>query len=201
MKHARRLVFSVLSLLTGCAAIPAEPIATVQHVDLPRFMGRWYVIASIPTFLEKDAYGAIESYELNADGTVATTFTFHNGSLDGPLKSMTPRGTVRSATNATWAMQFLWPFKAKYLIAYVDSQHSVAIIARSKRDYVWIMARTPRLSTSAYQELEGRVGALGYDLSKLRCVPQVAGVTPLLFSDSPARVAVGSVEHRNGHRP
>lgn len=179
MKHTRRFIFSVLSLLTGCAAVPTEPIITVQPVDLPRFMGRWYVIASIPTFLEKDAYGAIESYELNADGTVATTFTFRKGSLDGPLKSMKPRGTVRATTNATWSMQFVWPFKAEYLIAYVDSQYSVTIVARNKRDFVWIMARTPELSASAYQELEDRVGSLGYDLSKLRRVPQAVGVPAL----------------------
>ena len=174
MKHTRRFIFSVLSLLTGCAAVPTEPITTVQHVDLPRFMGRWYVIASIPTFLEKDAYGAIESYKLNADGTVATTFTFRKGSLDGPLKSMTPRGTVRATTNATWSMQFVWPFKAEYLISYLDDSYSVTIIARSKRDYVWIMARAPAIADAEYDRLVALVKEWGYDTSRLRKFPQPA---------------------------
>ena len=169
------LIVPLLSMLTSCASVPLTPIATIEHVDLPRFMGRWYVIASIPTFIEKDAYQAVETYELNADGTIATTFTFHKGSLDGPLKSMKPRGTVRSATNATWGMQFVWPFKAEYLIAYVDPQYSETIVARSKRDYVWIMARSPQLDPTAYQRLEDRVGKLGYDVSKLRRVPQARG--------------------------
>ena len=59
-----------------------KPIHTVEKVDLNRFMGDWYVIANIPTFIEKDAYNAIETYRLEDDGTVATTFRFNTGSMD-----------------------------------------------------------------------------------------------------------------------
>ncbi|MDH3882803.1 MAG: lipocalin family protein, partial [Desulfobacterales bacterium] len=72
-----------------------KPIHTVDKVDLNRFMGDWYVIASIPTFIEKDAFNAIESYRLDDDGTVATTFKFNKGSFDGPLKKYHARGYVR----------------------------------------------------------------------------------------------------------
>ena len=41
---------------------------TVEFVDLERFMGDWYVIANIPTFIEKGATNAIESYKLMDDG-------------------------------------------------------------------------------------------------------------------------------------
>lgn len=62
-----------------------KPIHTVDNVDLNRFMGDWYVIASIPTFIEKDAFNAVESYRLDDDGTVATKFKFNKGSFDGPI--------------------------------------------------------------------------------------------------------------------
>ncbi len=160
-------------LLSACASMASPPIATVPHVDLPRFMGAWYVIASIPTFLEKDAYDAVESYSLNGDGTIATTFTFHKGGFDGKLKTMRPVGfVVDHDSNATWGMQFIWPFKAQYLIAYVDDAYSQTIIARDARDYVWIMARAPTLEPAAYQSLVDRVGRLGYDTATLRLVPQ-----------------------------
>ena len=163
----------LLSLfLASCASVPKTPIPTVAQIDLPRFMGDWYVIASIPTFLEKEAYGAVESYKLNADGTIATTFTYHKGSLDGPPKTMQPRGFVRDSTNAVWGMQFVWPIKAEYLIAYVSPGYTETIIARTARDYVWIMARTPTLPAPEYQRLVDKVAALGYDTSKLRVVPQ-----------------------------
>jgi apolipoprotein D and lipocalin family protein len=152
--------------------MPQNPVPTVSHVDLPRFMGDWYVIASIPTFLEKNAYNAVESYHLDADGTIATTFSFHKGSFDGPQKTMKPRGWVRDESNAVWGMQFIWPIKAEYLIAYLNDEYTATIIARNARDYVWIMARTPELAPNEYQALVGEVGKMGYDPSKLQRVPQ-----------------------------
>jgi apolipoprotein D and lipocalin family protein len=153
--------------------MPKEPIKPLPTVDLPRFMGAWYVIASIPTFIEKGACNAIESYRLNADGTIATTFTFHKKTFDGPLKTLKPRGWVTDKTsNARWGMQFVWPIKAEYLIAYINDEYTQTIIARSARDYVWIMARTPDMADTEYQRLLARVGQLGYDTAKVMRVPQ-----------------------------
>jgi len=69
-------------------------------------------------------------------------------------------------------MQFIWPFKSEYIIAYLDKDYTSTIIARNARDYVWIMARTPVITDSHYQELTTAVANLGYDESKLRKVPQ-----------------------------
>jgi apolipoprotein D and lipocalin family protein len=161
----------VIALLAGCSSAPTIPTAT--YVDLDRFMGDWYVIANIPTRWEVGAHNAIESYRRDPDGSIATTFTFRDGSFDGEEKVMRPRGFVRDTTsNAVWGMQFVWPIKAEYLIAYVDPEYTQTIIARSALDYVWIMARTPTLTDEQYAALERRVAELGYDLSKLQKVPQ-----------------------------
>jgi apolipoprotein D and lipocalin family protein len=69
-------------------------------------------------------------------------------------------------------MQFIWPIKAEYIIAWVDDAYSETIIARTARDYVWIMARTPTLTPERYAALVQRVRDLGYDVSKLNKVPQ-----------------------------
>jgi apolipoprotein D and lipocalin family protein len=136
-------------------------------------MGDWYVIATIPTFIEKEAYNAVESYRLETDGTIATTFTFNKGAFDGPPKKYEPKGFVRDTTsNAVWGMQFVWPIKAQYVIAHVDDKYTETIIARDKRDHVWIMARTPTLAPADQERLIQRVRELGYDLSELRLVPQ-----------------------------
>jgi len=146
---------------------------TVEFVDLDRFMGDWYVIAHIPASLEKNAYGAIESYRLADDGTIETTFTFREGSFDGEKKTYTPKGFVRDGkTNAEWGMQFVWPIKADYRIVYLDADYQVTIIGRAKRDYVWIMARQPEIDEARYADLVQRVADLGYDVAKLRKVPQ-----------------------------
>jgi apolipoprotein D and lipocalin family protein len=165
----------VLGLLTGCASGSRSPIPTVSSVDLSRFMGDWYVIAHIPTFIEKNAYDAVESYALAPDGTIATTFTFREGGPDGPTKRYTPTGFVRDReNNSTWGMQFIWPIKAEFLIASLDAGYTQTIIARNARDYVWIMARTPDIPAADYARHVEQLRAWGYDVSQLRRVPHAA---------------------------
>lgn len=156
---------------TGSAGAELKPIA--RHVDLKRFMGDWHVIAHIPVFLEKDAYNAVESYELAEDGSIPTTFTFNKGSLDGPVKTMRPKGFIHDkGTNAEWRMQFLWPFKAAYLITYLADDYGTTIIGVPSRKYAWIMARTKTLPDAEYKALVKELERQGHDISKLRKVPQ-----------------------------
>jgi len=161
-------------MLSACQMHHATtPITTAEHVDIPRFMGRWYVIASIPTFIERDAYNAVETYRLDDDGTIETIFTFNKGSFEGPLKRYEPRGFVRDeSSGAVWGMQFVWPIKADYRIVYVSDDYSRTIVGREARDHVWIMARVPNLSNDDYQSLLAVVAREGYDVSKVRAVPQ-----------------------------
>lgn len=158
-------------LLAGCQS--ASPMAGVPHVDLQRFMGPWYVIANIPTFIEKGAHNAVETYRLDADGTIATTFTFRAGAFDGEEKRYTPRGFVEDRdSNAIWGMQFIWPVKADYRIIYLSEDYGQTVIGRTQRDYVWIMARTPVIPDADYRRLLAFVGALGYDVTLVQKVPQ-----------------------------
>lgn len=164
-------IFATL-ILAGCAGKGLE-METVDHVDLERFMGAWYVIANIPTFLEKGAHNAVETYSLNEDGTIATKFTFNADSFDGKAKEYNPKGFVLDyPSNARWGMRFVWPIKADYRIVYLDDDYTQTIVGRQARDYVWIMARTPSISDSDYEQLVSYVESIGYDTSKLERVPQ-----------------------------
>lgn len=166
------LTLSGFALVSACQAAP-PPLETVDYVDLERFMGDWYVIANIPTFVEKGAHNAVESYRLDDDGTIATTFTFRKDGFDGKEKAYHPRGFVRdTVTNAEWGMQFVWPFKGDYRIVYLSEDYSTTIIGRNKRDYVWLMSRHPELPESEYQEAVKFIAAAGYDVSELQRVPQ-----------------------------
>lgn len=163
------LALSVLGL-ASCAAPP--PLATVEQVDLPRFMGDWFVQAHVPARSERDAYNAVESYVLDARGRVLTTYAFRDGGFDGDVEVMEPVGFVHGASGAEWGMQFLWPFEAEYLIAYLDDAYSETIIARRKRDYAWIMTREPAVPAERLAALVERVVELGYERAAIRAVPQ-----------------------------
>ena len=169
----------VMSLAACSGTLP--PVRSVAQVDLDRFMGDWFVIASIPTFIEQDAYNAVESYERTGDRQVATTFRFNKGAFDGPLKIYKPTGFVTDdPSNAIWGMQFIWPIKADYRVMYLSEDYSRTVIGRNKRDYVWIMARTPVIADTAYNAMVELIAAQGYDTSKLRRVPHAHGKTGAL---------------------
>lgn len=158
--------------IAGCAH-DRPAIRPVEQVELTRFMGDWYVIAHIPSRPERDAFNAVESYALQADGTIRTTFRYRDGSFEAPLKTMRPRGFVQPGSgNAIWGMQFIWPIRAEYLIAWLDPGYSQTIIARNARDYAWIMARTPTIPAADYDAAVARLQVLGYTIDDLRRVPQ-----------------------------
>ena len=171
----RRLAALFLTVFAGawvgCRSGRLEPIR-VPHVELERFMGDWYVIADIPTPFVKNAFNAVQNYQLNADGTVSTRFQFREGAFDGREKTLTPRGYVGDdGSNAKWGLQF-GPILAEYLIAYISPDYSETIIARSSRDFVLIMARTPTISGADYDALVSRITSWGYDTEHLEKIPQ-----------------------------
>ena len=69
-------------------------------------------------------------------------------------------------------MQFIWPFKAEYRVIYLSDDYSKTVIGRSKRDYVWIMARKPAISDAEYTAITNFLQEQGYDISKLQKIPQ-----------------------------
>ena len=174
----KSLLLCLLVLLSACQSnSEQQPLRTEPFVDLNRFAGDWYVIANIPTLIETDAYNAIESYAKPVDGKIATTFSFNKGGFDGEKKVYKPTGFVRENTgNAVWGMRFIWPIKAEYRIVYVDADYAVTIVGRTKRDYVWIMARQPTIADADYQQLLAIIKEEGYDLNQLRLVPQQAAL-------------------------
>lgn len=167
----KRIALCIALIFVG-ACQSNKSLKTVDYVDIQRFMGDWFVIANIPTFLEKDAYNPLESYRLDDDGSIATTFSFNAGAIDGEKKVYKPRGFITNTeTNAEWGMQFLWPIKADYRIVYLDEDYQHTVIGRNNLDYVWIMARQPKISEKMMKELTQFVASLGYDSSLLELAP------------------------------
>jgi apolipoprotein D and lipocalin family protein len=158
-------------------------MANIEYVDLPRFMGDWHVLADIPTPFDKKATQPLEHYQLKNDGTIDTTYSFvpNDGAKRRVIRA---KGFVLDKnSNAVWGMQFLWPIKADYRIVYIDTEYSVAIIGRSKRDLVWIMSRAQTITDQRFAELLSIVRTLGHDLSKLRIHRQQAAANAQFYRE------------------
>lgn len=175
---ASRIVLVALLAMAGCATSGPQPLEAMDRpIELERFMGDWYVIGfipiSIPFFSEEGAHNAVESYRLEDDGIIQTTYTFRDGGFDGPEQRFTPRGWVHEedTNNTEWRMQFVWPFSAAYLIVHLDADYQRTIIGVPNRNNVWIMSRSPEMSDAEYALMLERAAAMGYATDQIQRVP------------------------------
>lgn len=168
----------VLLYLTGCASFSARdasPVPLAHDVDLQRFMGDWYVIAHIPTDRDRGSHNAVETYRMNEDGSIATVYTNRLGGFDGKPKKMTPTMHVLpDSGSALWAVRFgwWWPFLYEYRVAHLEADYSVAIIARSDLDYLWLFSRQPQMNETELVRYTQLMSSWGYDTRRLERVPQ-----------------------------
>ena len=173
MKLRLGLVCALTAGLFGCSTTPTQELPKVNHVDIDRYMGDWYVIAHIPIFVEKNAYDAVETYTLKEDGKeVQVHYEFHEGGHDKELKTYKSKGFI-SDDPALWQIQFIWPFKADYQISYLSEDYSTVIVARPSRDYVWLMSRNPQMDDATYESMKTKIEEMGYDMTQLRRVPHL----------------------------
>lgn len=178
VRHAHLLITAMLLCVTGSAcstAMKQPPLKTVPYVDLPRYMGDWYVIAHMPYSLEKGKVGTLDRYELHPDGKIDNTFLFRRESLDAPLEQWKAKAWVHNkTTNAEWRVQFIWPLRTPYLVIDLDTDYQWSAVGHPKRKLGWVLSKSPTLDEETYRGIVERMGNQGYDTSKLEKVPQRA---------------------------
>jgi apolipoprotein D and lipocalin family protein len=166
-------LLATLLATSGCTSMQ-QPMQTVPHVDLPRYMGDWYVIANIPYFAEKGCVDSIESYALRPDGKIDNWFTCREKSFDAPMKrKATAVATVKdTTTNASWVVRFFKIISVKYLILDLDPNYQWVAVGHPSRNYGWIMSRSKSLPDRTYQQILGDLKTQGYDTARFQKVPQ-----------------------------
>lgn len=164
-------ILLIMSLFNGCTS--HAPVPTPEHVDIDRFMGRWYVLGYTPIIVDKQAHNATEHYRLDEDNKIQTTYQFRDGGFDAELKTYTPVGWVEEdvASNAEWQMQFIWPFSSDYVILYLAEDYSRTIIVHPNRKYVWIMQRETQISDADFEAMIQKIEAEGFDRSLIKRLP------------------------------
>lgn len=157
------------------AAAPAKlpALRTVTHVDLPRYMGDWYVIANIPYFAEAGCVGSVETYALRPDGRIDNWFTYRKGSFDAPVKQVRALATVHNpVTQAEWRVRFFGLISASYLVLDLDPDYRWTVVGHPSRNYGWVLARSKTLPERQYQRILQRLREQGYDPARFVKVPQ-----------------------------
>lgn len=144
----------------------------MSYVDLPRFMGDWYVLEGRFTPFEKGAHNAVESYRLDEKGRIPTVYSFNKGAPDGPRKVYRSIAFVHNRqTQAEWRVRFFWPFVFATYIVFLDEEYQAAAVTTRDRKYVWILARSPELTPTLEARLKERLRELGFEPSQFVRVP------------------------------
>lgn len=174
-RSALRLCLLVAGIgLSACTKSTTErlnlpPLQTVPSVDLKRYLGTWYEIASYPQDFQEGCTATTATYSLNDDGTIAVVNRCREGSLTGKEKIAEGEArVVDRSTNAKLEVSFFGPFWGDYWIIALGDNYEYAVVGHPSRDYLWILSRTPSLPEERYQALLTKVEELGYDRSRLQ---------------------------------
>lgn len=167
--------------IAGCAAtttarLQLPELQTVAHVDLARYVGTWYEIASFPQRFQRGCTGSIATYSIRGDGDIDVVNRCRLESLDGEEKVAKGRAkVVDSATNAKLRVSFFRPFWGDYWIIDLGSDYEYAVVGHPSRDYLWILSRTPTMEPGVYEEIVSRLKAQGYEVERLNKTQQRVG--------------------------
>ena len=161
------LCISGLLGLTGMAAAQAKPLETVPSVDLQKYLGRWFEISSFPQSFQKGCHCTVAEYSMEKD-FIRVINTCRKDSSEGKVKRAKGKAfVVKGSNNAKLRVQFFWPFRGDYWIIDLAEDYSYAVVGEPSREYLWILARDPRMDDATYARIAGSLANFGYDAAKL----------------------------------
>jgi apolipoprotein D and lipocalin family protein len=173
----------LIGLLLSISALPAlaqEALTTVASVNVPRYMGTWYEIAKYPNWFQRKCVSNTSAqYSTQPDGTVRVQnrCTQADGKVSEAIgqarqigESTSPKIQVRFAPEWLSFVPLVW---GNYWVIDLDTDYQLVAVSEPKRDYLWVLSRTPEVSAKAYDELMARLEKKGFDLKKLEKSTQV----------------------------
>ena len=167
------LLASLFLLAPAHAAEPA-PLTPIATLDVARYMGTWYELAKYPNWFQKKCVRRTHArYSLEPDGRVRVInrCTMENGEVSEALgvarqlgASDSPRLEVRFAP--AW-LAFIPAVWGDYWVIDLDPDYQLVAVSEPEREYLWILARSPRVDPAAYAALLARLAQRGFDPARL----------------------------------
>lgn len=184
----KKLIALVLAVVLGtsvlscvaCSTTSTErlqlgELQTVERVDINRYLGLWYEIASFPHSFQKGCTGSTAYYTKRSDGEINVINRCYKGSLNGKLDEAEGRARVVDATtNAKLEVTFFWPFWGDYWVIDLCPDYQFAVVGHPSRDYLWVLCRQPQMDPAVYAGIIERLKAQGYETERLNKTLQPA---------------------------
>jgi apolipoprotein D and lipocalin family protein len=151
----------------------SQTLKTVPFVDLKKYAGKWYEVASFPQRFQKGCYCTTAEYTLTNKEYLIVENRCNKGSITGKESYIKGKVfVVENTGNSQLQVQFFWPFKGKYWIIDLADDYSYAVVAHPNKKYLWILSRTPIIQDTIYQQIIFRIKEKGFDISKIKRTTQ-----------------------------
>ncbi len=140
-------------------------LEVVPHVDLEKYLGKWYEIAHLPAKFQDGCSETTATYSLNDDGTISVR---NECKRNGKLKTAKGKAkVVDQATGAKLKVSFFWPFYGDYWIVKLGSNYEYSVVGTPDRKYLWLLSRTPQMDERLFSELTEFARSQGFDIARL----------------------------------
>lgn len=176
------------ALAAGCLALAlgsggvlaADPLPVVDSIDFDRYTGRWYEIARLPNFFQRNCAGDVYAeYSLRDDGRIRVynRCRRENGAIDDvdgvaqPIDDRGPNSRLEVSFLPRWLrwIPFTW---GDYWVMELGADYEYAVVGTPNRGYLWILARTAKLDDTLLDGILQRVAKLGFDSGAVQRTPQ-----------------------------
>ncbi len=172
--HTIILFFTIIIIFMSASTLKSQTLHTVPGVDIKKYSGKWYEIASYPQRFQKGCHCTTAEYNLSPDGYLIVENRCNKGSVNGKQSYIKGKAFVeKNSGNAKLKVQFFWPLRAKYWIIDLADDYSYAVVSNPNKKYLWILSRTPKMNDSIYQQILSRLKEKGFDLSELKLTQQI----------------------------
>lgn len=153
-------------IFSGCAMFSSDtnaPLETVPSVDVKRYEGKWYEIASFPFSFQNGCTCTTAEYRLREDGVLSVINTCNK---EGEISQADGKAfVVEGSNNAKLRVQFFWPFRGDYWVIDLADDYSYAVVGVPNRKYCWILSRTKTMDEGIYAGIVERVRSKGFDVT------------------------------------
>ena len=140
-------------------------LEVVPHVELEKYLGKWYEIAHLPAKFQEGCDETTATYTLLKDGTISV---LNQSIKDGKMKQAKGKAkVVDKDSNAKLKVTFFWPFYGDYWIIKLGNNYDYSVVGTPNRKYLWILSRTPQMDDKLYSQLIEYAKSKGFEVNKL----------------------------------
>lgn len=170
----RSLTFTVLVALLPMASVAGSQVKSISEFDVSRYMGTWYEIAKLPNWFQRKCFQGTQArytmlgpaqIEVNNKCITSSGEEIQAIGLARPNGSGLPAQLeVRFAPEWTAWLPLVW---GAYWVLDLDPDYQLAVVGDPSKSYLWILSRTPVVSSERYDAVLQRLKVMGFDITKL----------------------------------